>query len=126
MRSGLVVAALFAVVAGPALAASNMKALDADRDGTIDLAEARNAAAAVFARLDRDRDGTLDIHEVGRRITKRDWTAAEADKDGTLTRDEYFAVVEAAFKRADRDGDGTVDVRELRTSAGKALRRLLR
>jgi Ca2+-binding EF-hand superfamily protein len=37
---------------------------DADHDGTLDLAEAKKAAAAKFDALDRDHDGTLDKKEL--------------------------------------------------------------
>ncbi len=59
----------------PALARSRrtnpIRMFDTDNDGTLDLAEVKKAASALFARLDRDHDGTLDKHELadGRRIS---------------------------------------------------------
>jgi Ca2+-binding EF-hand superfamily protein len=53
-------------VAWPAMAAPSraMKLLDTDNDGTVDLAEAKKAASALFDKLDRDGDGTLDRNEL--------------------------------------------------------------
>jgi Ca2+-binding EF-hand superfamily protein len=100
--------------------------LDTDSDGTVDLAEAKKAASALFDRLDPDRDGTLDRRELRGRLSAKELAAADPDKDGTLTKDEYLSVVEQRFKAADPDNDGTLDAKELRTKAGKALLRLLR
>jgi Ca2+-binding EF-hand superfamily protein len=113
----------------PALAASRVnpiKMFDADNDGTLDLAEVKKAASAMFARLDRDHDGTLDKRELAGRLTARELAAADPDHDGTLTTEEYLAVVEQRFNAANRDKDGTLDATELNTPAGKALLRLLR
>jgi hypothetical protein len=114
----------------PALAKSRradpIRTLDTDNDGTVDLAEAKKAASAVFDRLDSDRDGTLDKRELAGRLNAREFAAADPDHDGTLTKDEYLAVVEQRFKAADPDKDGTLDAQELNSAAGKALLRLLR
>jgi Ca2+-binding EF-hand superfamily protein len=99
---------------------------DTDNDGTLDLAEVKKAASALFARLDRDHDGTLDKRELAGRLSSKELAAADPDHDGTLTADEYLAVVEQRFNAADPDKDGTLDARELNTSAGRALLKLLR
>jgi hypothetical protein len=124
-------AAMSAVAAGlgPAFAKSApgpMASLDTDNDGTLDLAEAKNAASAVFDKLDNDHDGTLDKGEVGRKLSAKDFKAGDPDKDGTLSKDEYLAIVEARFKAADPDNDGTLTLAELKTNAGRALLRLLK
>ncbi|MEO6840796.1 MAG: calcium-binding protein [Bradyrhizobium sp.] len=100
--------------------------LDTDNDGTVDLAEAKAAASAMFDRLEHDKDGTLDKHELARRLSTKELAAADPDHDGTLTKDEYLAVVEQRFSAADPDRDGTLDAKELNSKAGKALLRLLR
>jgi Ca2+-binding EF-hand superfamily protein len=124
------VIALPALLAGtlPVLAKSSrlVRMFDTDGDGTIDLAEAKKAASALFDRLERDHDGTLDKRELARRLTAKELAAADPDHDGTLTRDEYLAVVEQRFSAADPDHDGTLDARELNTRAGRALLRLLK
>src|SRR5689334_15195427 len=69
--------------------ASPMALLDPDKDGTIDLEEARKAASALFDKLDRDRDGTLDRRELSGRLTAKELAAADPDHDRTLAKDEY-------------------------------------
>jgi Ca2+-binding EF-hand superfamily protein len=124
-----VVLAAFAVVNLPALAASRanpIKQFDTDNDGTLDHAEVKKAASALFAKLDRDHDGTLDRRELAGRLSARELAAADPDHDGTLTVDEYLAVVEQRFNAANPDKDGTLDAKELGTRAGQALLRLLK
>jgi len=99
---------------------------DTDNDGTVDLAEAKKAASALFDKLDRDHDGTLDKRELARRLTPKEFAAADPDHDGTLTKDEYLAAVEQRFTAADPDHDGTLDTKELNTKAGQARLRLLK
>src|SRR5258706_2207385 len=103
-----------------------IRMFDTDNDGTLDLAEVKKAASALFARLDRDHDGTLDKHELAGRLSPTEFAAADPDHDGTLTADEYLAVVELRFNAANPGKDGTLDAKELNTSAGRALLRLLR
>jgi Ca2+-binding EF-hand superfamily protein len=111
--------------ASPAFAASALKTLDPDKDGTVDLNEAKTAAGALFDTLERDKDGTLDRKELHGRIPDADWAVADPDNDKTISKDEYLAYVEALFKKADADNDGTLDAKELKTAAGRALLRLL-
>ena len=100
---------------------SAIEAFDKDNDGTLDLAEVKEAAGKMFEKLDRDCYGTLDSKEVGTRIT--DFKAADADHDGTLTKDEYFTIVEKLFNGADVDKDGALSAKELQSKAGRALLR---
>ncbi|HTV32300.1 MAG TPA: calcium-binding protein, partial [Methylocella sp.] len=51
--------AFFSLQPKTALATSLINALDADHDGTLDLAEVKTAASAVFDQLDKDKDSTL-------------------------------------------------------------------
>jgi Ca2+-binding EF-hand superfamily protein len=117
------------LVGSPALAAPKrsrvMELLDSDNDGTVDLAESKRAASALFDKLDRDRDGTLDRRELRGHLSGAQFAAADPDKDGTLSKDEYLKAVEERFKAADRDNDGTLDEKELRSRAGRALLRLV-
>jgi Ca2+-binding EF-hand superfamily protein len=116
----------FAVTtASSAFAASALQSLDPDKDGTVDLNEAKAAASALFDSLDVDHDGTLDRKELKDRISEEDWKTADPDNDKTISKDEYLAFVEVAFKRANPDNDGTIDAKELKTPAGRALLRLL-
>lgn len=125
----LISAAFLLQTKGSAFAAARnnpIKMFDTDADGTLDLAEVKKAASALFARLDADHDGTLDRRELAGRLSARELAAADGDHDGTLTLDEYLALVEQRFKAADPDGDGTLDAKELSRPAGRALLRLLR
>ena len=97
-----------------------------DHDGTVDLAEAKAAAGALFDKLEKDKDGTLDHNELHGRISEKEWAAADPDNDKTISKDEYLAYVEVLFKRADPDNDGTIDAKELSSPAGHALLRLLK
>src|ERR1700681_2290846 len=114
----------------PVLAGSRridpIRMFDTDNDGTLDLAEVKKAASALFARLDRDHDGTLDKRELAGRLSAKELAAADPDHDGTLTADEYLAVVEQRFNAANPDKDGTLDAKELNTGAGRALLRLMK
>jgi Ca2+-binding EF-hand superfamily protein len=131
-RTALLTLAIGIVSGGnlPALAKSRrtgpIQMLDTDNDGTVDLAEAKKAASALFDRLDPDHDGTLDKRELAGRLSAKELAAADPDRDGTLTKDEYLAVVEQRFNAANPDKDGTLDAKELNSAAGKALLRLLR
>jgi hypothetical protein len=113
-------------VAAKSRAINMIRMLDTDNDGTVDLAEAKKAASALFDKLERDKDGTLDKRELARRLSAKELAAADPDHDGTLTKDEYLAVVEQRFSAADPDHDGTLDAKELNSGAGRALSRLLR
>jgi Ca2+-binding EF-hand superfamily protein len=115
-------------VAAPALAVAEtgpVGRFDTDNDGTVDLAEAKKAASALFDKLDTDKDGTLDLKELKGRLTQKELKEADPDNDGTLSKDEYLAVVEKRFKAADPDNDGTLSAAEFKTAAGRSLSQLL-
>jgi len=128
-RKAIVVAITGLVAAAtPALARtkkSPVELFDTDHDGTVDLAEAKKAAADLFDKLDTDKEGTLSIKELQGRLSRKDFAAGDTDKDKTLSKDEYLAIVEQRFKAADADDDGTVSAAEFKTPAGRALARLL-
>src|SRR5262245_27076650 len=105
---------------------ASFQAIDRDRDGTIDLDEAKRAAERRFDTLDRRRTGKLSHAELGRgRLTVAQFSWADRDHDGTVTKDEYLALVEREFRAADPDRDGTVSRAEFKSRAGLPLRRLL-
>lgn len=123
--SGLSLAALTVIACSQSHAASPVAVLDKDNDGTVDLAEAKDAAASTFDKLEKDADGTLDFKETGGRLSKKEFKEADPDNDGTLTRDEYLALVEKRFTAADPDADGALGAKELRSTAGRAFFRLV-
>ena len=124
LASLLAVSLPFAMVvtsASPAFAQSALAALDTDKDGTVDLAEAKAAASALFDKLDKDKDGTLDHKELKGRISAQDWKIADPD-NGFKTisaRTNTSPSSRVAFKRADPDNDATIDAKEhAKTPAG--------
>lgn len=105
---------------------SQMKTLDADKDGTVDLKEITDAANNHFKRLNKDGDNTLDSKELGQvGQNKKSFTQADSDKDGTVDENEYRALIEKKFKAADSDGDGTLSQKELNSKAGRSLMQLI-
>jgi Ca2+-binding EF-hand superfamily protein len=101
-------------------------ALDADNDGTVDLAEVNKSAEELFARLEKDNDGTIDRKEMQGRLSRKEFSAADPDDDKTIGKDEFLALVASLFKEADPDNDGTLDAAEFRSTKGKALLRVTR
>ena len=70
----LVAAGAWIVLEGSSVSAQTrgadaIKMFDKDNDGTIDLEEAKAAAAAMFDKLDLNHDGTLTQEELGDRAT---------------------------------------------------------
>ena len=131
-RRQLLLFALAGCLAAPAAfargggRAGSFAAIDRDRDGTIDLDEAKRTAEILFQRLDRRGTGQLSRAQLGRRrLTATDFSWADRDHDGTVDKDEYLALVERQFGAADVDHDGTVSRAELKSRSGLPLRRLL-
>lgn len=122
MRNVAVLVVMTSLLSFSPASADALTALDPDKDGTVDLAEAQAGATKVFAAIDPDKDGTLDAKEIAGRL---DAAAADPDKDGTVDAKEYAGAVAAAFKAADPDAEGTVDGKELASDAGKALLKLI-
>ncbi len=112
-------------VADTMVDAALMKTLDPDGDGTVDLAEAKAAGAAMFKKLNTDDDDTLSMKELAGRVSEADFKAADPDGDGTLDSAEYAALIETTFKAADPDDDGTLDEAELKSAAGQKLLALI-
>src|SRR5260370_11970474 len=72
---------------------SPVQMFDTDNDGTVDLAEAKKAASALFDKLDRDHHGTLDQRELARRLTPTALPAPHPDHHATLPHDEHLSFV---------------------------------
>ena len=128
LRQKCVLASIGLILIGisPVWSQGLLKTLDPDKDGTVDLAEAKDAASKLFDKLDRDHDGTLDKRELRGRISGSDFAAADPDNDGTLDKNEFLAIVDKRFKAADPDNEGTIDAKELKSAAGRSLTRLLK
>jgi len=108
-HSWLLFAYLF-LLATPAVGASDLlTALDADKDGIVDLNDVRLVARGICDRL-RDKEPSLAL-------------APKESQDRFKRR--FLELVTALFKAADVDGDGTLDADELRSPAGRNLEKLL-
>jgi hypothetical protein len=111
-------------------AADAMTTIDTGKDGTINLTEAKFAAAAVIVKIDSDHNGILTNEELGGRAGVVDQLVPTGrfmfwKTKGTLTKQEYLDLVEGRFKPAIPDDDGTLDAKELETAEGQALLKLL-
>lgn len=101
--------------------ADALKSLDANKDGAIDLNEAKAGGSKVLSKVNSDKDGTVDAKELSGRVDAAGIKAADPDADGTLDESEYGTLVEERFKAANSDGDATIEEDELSTPEGKAL-----
>ena len=106
--------------------ADPFRAYDIDKDGTLDLAEVKSAAAARFDELNPDADDSLDEREAAPVLQGQAFRQADANGDGKVSKAEYLAYVERMFLLANPDKDGTLDRDELASEPGQALLRLLR
>jgi Ca2+-binding EF-hand superfamily protein len=124
--------AVAVVPAGAALAktapkvCAELKVIDPDNDGKLDLAEAKKAAEAAFDKINKDADKTLEGKELKGRLSKKALKAGDPDKDGTLDKAEYVAMVDKLFAAANPDKDGTLECKELKSTAGRAMLKLLK
>src|SRR6266480_7562915 len=128
LRQKCVLASIGLILIGtsPVWSQGLLQTLDPDKDGTVDLAEAKSAASKLFDKLARDHDGTLDKRELRGRLNAKDFAAADPDHAGTLDKNEFLALVAKRFNAANPDNDGTIDAKELKSSAGRSLVVLLK
>ena len=118
-------------VSGTISGADAIKLFDQDGDGTIDLKEAKAAAAAMFDKLDVDHDGTLTNKELGGRaeVMRQILPSPNPYKmfagEGAMTKDDYMSLTGKRFKSADVENDGKLDAKELDSKAGQELLNLL-
>ena len=104
-----------------------MRAFDLDRDGVLNLAETKSAAAKRYDDLNPDLDDALDRQEARRHpLAAAVFREADTDRNGTLNKAEWLALLERRFEAADPDRDGSLSRAELRSDRGKAVARFLR
>lgn len=106
--------------------ADPMQAFDINKNGKLELAEIKSAAAARFDELNPDQDDALDVREAGPVLRAKAFGQADTNRDGTVNKAEYLAYVERMFNLANPDKDGSLSRAELGTKAGRALLALLR
>ena len=106
--------------------ADPMRAFDVNKNGKLELAEVKSAAAARFDELNPDGDDSLDEREAAPVLPGEAFRAADTDKNGTVSKAEYLAYVEGMFNAANPDGDGTVERAELDGKKGQGLMKMLR
>ena len=100
-------------------------ALDINKNGKIDAAEAKSAAAARFDDVNPALDDALTPQEAAPLLDAAAFREVDADGDGTINKAEYLAYVERMFNKANPAPDG-LDRAQLDTDAGRALLRLMR
>jgi Ca2+-binding EF-hand superfamily protein len=92
-------------------------ALDANGDGAITRAEARDGRQAMFDRMDTDRNGYLSESERagarGDRATRQGLGDADSNNDGQVSRAEAMAAPYRGFDRLDANNDDVVSSQEL-------------
>lgn len=103
-----------------------MLAFDINKNGKLELAEVKSAAAARYDELNPDLDDKMDEKEAAAVLQGAAFREADPDGDGTINKAEYLAYVERMFERANPDKDGALERAELDTEAGRALMQLMR
>ena len=107
---------------------AHFKAADKDNDGSLtrDEAKAMPRVAKNFDAIDADKSGTVTLAEIQAAMKKmvkeahdrnvEHFKAADKDNDGSLTREEAKAMPRVAknFDAIDADKSGTVTLKEIR------------
>jgi len=106
--------------------ADPMRAFDVNKNGKLELAEVKSAAAARFDELNPDQDDSLDEREAAAVLPGEAFRQADTNKDGKVSKAEYLAYVEQMFNAANPDKDGALERAELEGKAGQALMHMLR
>ncbi len=117
--------ALFAdttvAVAGHYDPCSIIAKMDRDRDGKMNIFEAKRAGKAAFKSLNPDGDFTLEPSEVSGRIGPQTFDKYNRIKGKGLDMIEWKRLVKDRFRAANPDNDRTIECAELHTPAGKRL-----
>ncbi|MBU2580280.1 MAG: hypothetical protein KJ622_00990 [Alphaproteobacteria bacterium] len=124
--AGVAAAGFMAFAAAPAVEAGHHQCsiigkFDRNRDGKLNVFEAKRAGKAVFAAINKDGDRTLEPSEVSGRIGPETFDKYNRIKRKGLDRVEWTRLVKARFYAANRDGDRTIECDELKTKAGHRL-----
>lgn len=115
-RVSLIIGALFASLAGPALAVDEARLqrfftlMDADGDGQVSRPEFQAGKGAVFLAIDEDGSMTLSQNEM--RLTPEAFKQLAGD-DGVVDGEEFIATDVASFDAIDKSKDHQIDLAEL-------------
>ncbi len=75
----------------------------------------------AFSKADSNKNGTVDLAEAKKfGITETAFHKANPDKDGSLDKKEFAAAIVAQFVAANPDNDGTLDPKEARKAGIKS------
>lgn len=126
--AALALAASSLIATGPAIAGhkhhdacSIIAKFDRDKDGKMNIFEAKRAGKSLFKHLNPDGDFTLEPAEVHTRISEATFNKYNLIKRKGLDKLEWLRLVKHRFKAANPDGDRTIECAELHTKAGKRL-----
>lgn len=103
-----------------------MRALDISGDGSLDVAEAKSAAAARYNVLNPAMDEQLGRQVAAPSLFDGEFQQADADGNGVVNKAEYLAWVERRHGEADADKNGKLSPAELEGRASEPLLRTLR
>ncbi len=95
-----------------------MDRFDSNEDGVVTQAEIDEGEATRFSEADADKSGTVDLAEFKAAFEKnssgmrvRAFQRLDADGDGTVTTEEFNAATDRMFSMLDRDGNGELERR---------------
>ncbi|MEO1206859.1 MAG: hypothetical protein AAFV45_11060 [Pseudomonadota bacterium] len=94
---------------------------DRDKDGKMNIFEAKRAGKSLWTKLNPDNDFTLEYDEVDRRLSPEAFKAANKIGRKGLDRIEWTRLVKQRFRAANPDKDRTIECDELMTHAGRDL-----
>ncbi|MEO1281752.1 MAG: EF-hand domain-containing protein [Pseudomonadota bacterium] len=127
IASAAIMAAGFVFAAAPAQAGhkdshggpcSIISKYDRDKDGKMNIFEAKRAGKVLWKKLNPDNDFTLEYDEVDKRISPSEFKKWNKIGRKGLDRIEWTRLVKHRFKAANPDNDRTIECDELHTDAG--------
>lgn len=106
--------------------ADPFRAFDINKDGLLDAAEVKSAAAARFDELNPDQNDQLDPREAAPVLSGEAFRQADRDRNGQVDKAEYLDLADRLFLATDANGDKRLSPEEFASERGQMLMRLLR